>query len=68
MTGQDPDEYCIECFGPWIGSWHFISRLHGLTKAVELAAVMREIKGAPTRVVPAPELRRAGVPVCTVRE
>ena len=45
------DEYRVECFSPWSGLWYFVSRLHGLTRAIELAAVMREIKGHPARVV-----------------
>lgn len=47
------DEYLVECFSPLTGGWYFVSRLRGLVRAVELAAVMREIKGYPSRVVPA---------------
>lgn len=48
---QEP-EYFVECFGGWLPGWYFVSRLHGLQRAVELAAVMREIKGNPARVRP----------------
>lgn len=69
MNDDDQDEYYVECFGAWLGTWYFISRLRGLVNAVELAAVFRRVKDAPTRVVPV-ETRpiRSGVPVCTVRE
>jgi hypothetical protein len=51
----DNQEYFVEGQSPWApGLWYFVSRLHGITRAVELAAVMREIKSHPMRVVPVP--------------
>lgn len=48
-------EYFVEGRSRHFGRmWYFVSRLHGLTRAVELAAVMREIKGDPMRVRPVP--------------
>lgn len=68
---DDQDEYFVECFGGYIGTWYFISRLRGLTEAVELAAVFRRIKDAPTRVVRVdarPPRAGVSVSICTGRE
>ncbi len=67
---NDQTEYFVECLGGWLGTWYFVSRLRGLRQAIELAAVMREIKGHPARVVLAPERPTGawlGGPVATVR-
>ncbi len=53
MATTDETEYVVECFGGVLPAWYFVSRLRGLTRAVELAAVMREIKVHPARVRPA---------------
>lgn len=66
---NDEQEYFVECFGGWLPGWYFVSRLHGLTRAVELAAVMREIKGDPSRVRPIEtQPVRFAVAICTVRK
>jgi hypothetical protein len=67
---NDETEYFVESFGGWLGTWYFISRLRGLTNAIELAAVFRRIKDAPSRVrrIEPEAPVRFGVAVCTVRE